>query len=144
MLNLSLEQTDDRAKPLFKDAAGCGEWLKQFQLTNLQLAHSQLITQISELNRYPIPGLERLNTLERLRETVDHVQHDYAKKLVGKPLPLNESELQVFVAIVQLWQTLVSGYRRCLQSYIDGDSQLAPHGALLCQRWPVVQWPGNF
>jgi hypothetical protein len=134
MLNLPLEQTDDHAKPLFKDAAGCTEWLKQFQLTNLQLAHSQLITRMSELNRFPILGLERLNTLERLRETIDHVQDDYAKKLVGKPLPLNESELQVFVAIVQLWQMVVSGYQRCLQSYIDGDSQLAPHGALLCQR----------
>lgn len=134
MLTLPLEPTDDRADPIFKDAASCTQWLAQLQLTNLQLAHSQLLTQINELNRFPMRGLERLNTLERLRETVGYVQDDYAKKLISKPLPLNESELMVFVAIVQLWQALVLGYQRCLQAYIAGDKQLAKHGALLCQR----------
>lgn len=134
MLSLPLEPTDDPADPLFKDAAGCAEWLKQFQLTNLQRAHSLLLTQVRAFNRYPMPGLERLNTLELLRETIAHVQNDYGKKLVAKPLPLNESELLVFVAIVQLWQTVASGYQRCLQAYTAGDSQLARHGALLCQR----------
>lgn len=134
MLTLPLEPTDDRANPLFKDAAGCAQWLGQLQLTNLQLAHSLLLTQINELNRYPMRGLERLNTLELLRETVGYVQDDYAKKLIAKPLPLNESELMVFVAIVQLWQALVLGYQRCLQACIAGDKQLAKHGALLCQR----------
>jgi len=134
MLTLPLEPTDDRADPIFKDAAGCAKWLGQLQLTNLQLAHSQLYTQLGELNRYPMRGLERLNTLELLRETVGYVQDDYAKKLVAKPLPLNESELMVFVAIVQLWQAMVLGYQRCLQACIAGDKQLAKHGALLCQR----------
>ncbi|MBI1887762.1 MAG: hypothetical protein HYS19_05235 [Nitrosomonadales bacterium] len=134
MLTLPLEPTDDRANPLFKDAAGCAQWLSQLQLTNLQLAHSLLLTQINELNRYPMRGLERLNTLELLRETVGYVQDDYAKKLIAKPLPLNESELMVFIAIVQLWQSMVLGYQRCLQAYIAGDKLLAKHGALLCQR----------
>ena len=134
MLTLPLEPTDDRANPLFKDAAGCAQWLSQLQLTNLQLAHSLLLTQINELNRYPMRGLERLNTLELLRETVGYVQDDYAKKLIAKPLPLNESELMVFGAIVQLWQAMVLGYQRCLQACIAGDKLLAKHGALLCQR----------
>ncbi|HEU0219757.1 MAG TPA: hypothetical protein VFQ98_02995 [Gallionella sp.] len=134
MLTLPLEPTDDRANPLFKDAAGCTQWLGQLQLTNLQLAHSLLFTQINELNRYPMRGLERLNTLELLRETVGYVQDDYAKKLIAKPLPLNESELMVFISIVQLWQAMVLGYQRCLQAYMAGDKQLAKHGALLCQR----------
>ncbi|WP_435627599.1 hypothetical protein [Candidatus Ferrigenium straubiae] len=134
MLTLPLEPTDDRANPLFKDAAGCAKWLGQLQLTNLQLAHSLLFSQINELNRYPMRGQERLNTLELLRETVGYVQGDYAKKLIAKPLPLNESELMVFIAIVQLWQAMVLGYQRCLQDYIAGDKQLAKHGALLCQR----------
>ncbi len=86
MLTLPLEPTDDRADPIFKDAAGCAKWLGQLQLTNLQLAHSLLYTQLGELNRYPMRGLERLNTLELLRETVGYVQDDYAKKLIAKPL----------------------------------------------------------
>lgn len=134
MLTLPLEPTDDRANPIFKDAASCARWLGQLQLTNLQLAHSLLLTQLNEFNRYPMRDLERLNTLETLRETVGYVQDDYARKLIGKPLPLNESELMVFVAITQLWQAMVSGYQRCLQSFITDDRQLAKQGALLCQR----------
>ena len=134
MLTLPLEPTDDRANPHFKDAAGCALWLGQLQLTNLQLAHSLLLTQLNELNRYPMRGLERLRTLELLRETVGYVQDDYAKKLISKPLPLNDHELMVFIAIVQLWQALVLGYQRCLQACIAGDRQLEKYGALLCQR----------
>jgi len=134
MLTLPLEPTDDRANPIFKDAAGCTQWLGQLQLTNLQLAHSLLLTQINELNRYPMRGMARLDTLELLRKTVGYVQDDYAKKLIAKSLPLNQSELMVFVAIVQLWQAMVLGYQRCLQAYMAGDRQIARHGALLCQR----------
>jgi cyclic-di-GMP-binding protein len=134
MLTLPLEPTDDLANPLFKNAAGCAQWLKQLQLTNLQLAHSQLLTQINELTRFPMRGSERLNILELLRDTVHHVQNDYAKKLIAKPLPLNESELVIFVAIVQLWQAMTLGYQRCLQTWLAGDMQLSNQDALLCQR----------
>lgn len=134
MLTLPLEPTDDLADPAFKDAASCVKWLAQLQLTNLQLAHSKLQVQISELNRYPMRGLDRLNTLEALRETVNYVQDNYAKKLIAKPLPLNDGEMTVLAAILQLWQALVLGYQRCLQAYIADDKQLASLGALLCQR----------
>ena len=134
MLTLPLEPTDDRANPIFKDEQRCALWLSQLQLTNVQFAHSQLLIQINELNRYPMRGLERLNTLESLRETVGYVQDDFAKKLIAKPLPFNDNELMVFLAILQLWHSMVVGYQRCLQAYIAGDKTLREHGALLCQR----------
>ncbi|MGB8516784.1 MAG: hypothetical protein WCD45_02735 [Gallionella sp.] len=134
MLTLPLDPTDDRANPDFKDAGSCQVWLAQFQLTNLQRAHGQLLTQLNELNRYPMHGLERLRTLEALRETVDHIQEEMAKKLVAKALPLSEHELMIFVAITQLWQAMVGGYQRCLQAYLAGDKKLADIGAMLCQR----------
>lgn len=134
MLFLPLEPTDDRANPQFKDVPGCAKWLAQLQLTNMQVAHSQLLTQISELNRYPMNDVERFKTLEHLRETVAYVQDAYAKKLVGKPLPLSDSELLVFFAVVQLWHELVLGYQRCLQSHAGDDHKLDKHAALLCQR----------
>ncbi len=134
MLTLPIEPTDDRAKPAFKDADGCAQWLGQLHLTNLHLAQGVLRAQLDELNRYPMRGLERLRTLELLRETVSSVQADYAKKLVAKKLPLGKGELSVFAAIVGLWQGMVTGYQRCLQGYMAGDSQLAPYSALLCQR----------
>ncbi len=140
MLTLPLDPTDDRANPIFKDVASCTAWLAQFQLTNLQRAHGQLLTQINELNRYPMAGLERMNTLEALRETVGFIQEDMAKKLIALPLPLSESELQTFVAITQLWQAMVAGYQRCLQAFVAGDKKLAEQGALLCDR--CLQYTG--
>lgn len=134
MLTLPLEPTDDRANPAFRDAAGCAAWLGQLQLTQLQRAHGQLLAQLGEFNRYPMRGLERLHTLELLRETVAHVQADLAKKLLDRPLPLSAGEHLVFSAMIDLWQAMVTAYQRVLQAYIAGDQQLASYGALLCQR----------
>ena len=134
MLTLPLDPTDDRATPAFKDATGCAQWLGQLQLTNLHHAHGVLRAQLDEFNRYPMRGLERMHTLELLRETVSSIQADYARKLAAKKLPLNKDELTVFVSLIGMWQGMVTGYQRCLQAYMAGDAQLAPHSALLCQR----------
>lgn len=134
MLTLPLEPTDDRANPVFKTVAECDRWLNQLQLTNLQLAHSKLLVQLNELNRFAMRATERLAILEALRETLEHVQRDYGRKLIAKPLLLSEAEYLVFVAIVNLWQAMVTGYQRCLQDYLSGDRSVGTQGALLSQR----------
>jgi len=134
MLTLPLEPTDDRANPAFKDASACTHWLGQLQLTNLHQAHATLRFQLDEFNRFPMRGVDRLSVLELLRETVHFIQADYAKKLLAKKLPLNDDELTIFASIVGLWQGMVSGYQRCLQACLAGDSELVVYGALLCQR----------
>jgi hypothetical protein len=134
MLNLPLEPTDDHARPAFNNPASCKKWLNQFQFTNLQAAHATLRSQLDEFNRSPVRGLDRLKTLEMLRETVYYVQGDYAKRLGGKPLPLDEHELTTLNAVTGLWQGMAMGYRRCLQAYEAGDRQLGSLGALLCHR----------
>lgn len=133
-LTLPLEPTDDRANPAFKSVTECQRWLDQLQLTNVQLAHSKLLIQLDELNRFPIRSTERLAILETLREPLEHVQQDYARKLFGKPLLLSEHEYITFVSIVSLWQGMVLGYQRCLQDYLRGDRSIEAQGALVCQR----------
>lgn len=135
MLTLPLEPTDDRAKPAFKNPASCEQWLSRLQFTNLHAVHSLLRTQIDEFNRYPLSVLERLNTLEKLRETVAIVQADYAKKLIAKKLPLSDEEFAILTAIIGLWQGMLTGYQRCLQDFMEGDAQLAKYGVLLCHRF---------
>ena len=134
MLELNLEPDNPLARPAFKDKASCGTWLHQLQLTNLHQAHQVLCLQLAEFNRFPMRGLDRLQILELLRETVVAVQADYAKKLISKKLPFSDDELVIFVAIIGLWKGLVTGYQRCLQSYFDGEAQLADFIALLTQR----------
>ncbi len=129
-----MEPTDKRANPKFKNAATCVKWLAQMQFTNLQVAQAALRAELDDFNRFPARGLERLQTLEALRETVHHVQADYAKKLFARPLPLATAELALLAAINGLWQAMANGYLRCLQDYQAGDSHLAQFGALLCHR----------
>ncbi len=135
MLTLPLEPTDDRANPAFKDPASCELWISKLQFTNLHAVHRILRNQIAEFNRHPMRVLDRLNTLEKLRETVATVQTDYAKKLVAKKLPLSDEEFAILTSITGLWQSMLTGYQRCLQDFMDGDVQLAKYGVLLCHRF---------
>ncbi len=142
MLDLPLAPTDDLAKPSFKDKASCEAWLQQLQLTNLHRAHSIVRTELDELNRFPMLGVDRLHVLEALRETIVILQSDYSKKIIAKKLPFSEDEFTIFVAIIELWQSLVTGYHRCLQSYIAGDYNLAEFAPLLthrCLRYTGIQ-----
>ncbi|HEY6096381.1 MAG TPA: hypothetical protein VIU93_15680 [Gallionellaceae bacterium] len=134
MLSLPLEPTDAQAKPAFRNVATLTQWLAQLQLTNLHAAHQTLRKQLDEFNRLAVSPMDRLQTLELLRETVAIVQADYAKKLITKKLPLNTDELAILVSMLDLWQGLQTGYRRCLQAFIDGDKHLAQHGPLLSHR----------
>lgn len=135
MLTLPLDPTDDRANPAFKNPATCEQWLSKLQFTNLHAVHSLLRTQIDEFNRFPMRVLDRLNTLEKLRETVAIVQADYAKKLIAKKLPLSDEEFAILTAITGLWHGMLTGYQRCLQDFMEGDTQLEKHGVLLCHRF---------
>ncbi|GAB4418018.1 MAG: hypothetical protein OHK0054_08700 [Sideroxydans sp.] len=131
---LDLEPTDDLARPAFHDAATCQQWLGQLQLTNLGLAQATLHRQLEEFNRCPLPGRDRLEALEVLRETVAVVQNDFARKLSGKKLPLNDDELLLLLALNTLWQSMQNGYLRCLQLAAAGEKYLAGQLPLICQR----------
>ncbi|HUX89099.1 MAG TPA: hypothetical protein VMV48_00220 [Gallionellaceae bacterium] len=135
MLILPLEPTDDRANPAFKNPASCEQWLSQLQFTNLHAVHNLLRTQLGEFNRFPMRVLDRLNTLEKLRETVATVQAEYAKKLIAKKLPLSDDEYAILNTIIELWKGMLTGYQRCLQDFMEGDTQLAKYGVLLCHRF---------
>ncbi len=125
---LPLEPTDELAKPAFTDAALCATWIGQLQLTNLNLAQGTLRKQLDELNRYALNEGERFQILEILRDTVAMVQSNFAKKLTGKKLPLADEEFTLLIALSNLWQGMLNGYLRCLQS------QRTAEAAVLCQR----------
>lgn len=131
---LSLDPTDDLAKPAFHDIEGCRKWLSQLQLTNIGMAQGTLRKQIEELNRFAMKGEVRLSILELLRDTVSQLQSDFSKRLVGKPLPLTDDEYLLLTALCSLWQAMASGYLRCLQSAETGDAHMAKRRALLWQR----------
>ena len=134
MLSLQLPVTNTHAKPAFTDLPGCQQWLSQLQFTDIQQAHLSVSAEVSKLNTYTLSAIERLKIMEALRETVAHVQREYAKRFSLKSLPLNAAESAAFASIIDLWRGMLTGYQHCLQACIDGDVELTPSKALLHQR----------
>ncbi|MBU0689416.1 MAG: hypothetical protein KJ850_04450 [Gammaproteobacteria bacterium] len=128
---LSLEPTDNQATPAFHDVEACKKWLSQLQLTNIGMAQGNLRKQIEELNRYAMKAEARFSILELLRDPVAQLQSDFAKRLIGKPLPLTDDEHLLLTALTSLWQAMQNGYLRCLQS---ADTHMEKKRAMLWQR----------
>ena len=134
MYRPSLPETDQPVEPAFADPGSCARWISQFQLTDIRLAHRTLTRKLSGLNRAVLSPLVRLKVTEQLRETVDIVQESYGRKLVGKPLPLSDSESYIRDEIVSLWAEMATSYGHCLNAGIDGEPSVAGHLARICQR----------
>ena len=73
----------------FIDSAGCKRWIDQLTLTNVQLTQQALTSQLASLGAAQIAPLERLKILETLRDPVNFVQAESAKRYAAKPLPLD-------------------------------------------------------
>jgi cyclic-di-GMP-binding protein len=135
-------ESDMTAQPLvstpsslqFTDSAGCKRWLDQLTLTNVQLTQQVLTGQLASLGVAQLPPLERLKILEILRDPVNFVQGESAKRYAGKPLPLEPGESTVWNNVITLWQDMSRNYHHCLKAYREGDLATAPHAALITMR----------
>src|SRR5688572_13258680 len=110
----------------FSDSAGCKRWLDQLTLTNVQLTQQVLIGQLASLSGAHLPPLERLKILETMRDAVNFVQGESAKRYAGKPLPLEAGELTAWSNVVALWQEASRNYQQCLKAYREGELTIAP------------------
>jgi cyclic-di-GMP-binding protein len=135
-------ETDMTAQPLassstrlqFADSVGCKRWIDQLTLTNVQLTQHVLTTQLAALSAANLAPLERLKILETLREPVQFVQGESAKRYAGRPLPLEAGETAVWDNAHALWQEMSRNYQHCLKAYREGDLAIAPHAALVTMR----------
>jgi cyclic-di-GMP-binding protein len=117
-----------------RDAASCKRWVEQLPLTNPTQVQQALTSELKRFLQFGMGPLERLKTLEELRETVELVQVECAKKYGAKPLPLAEMELTLWKQAVDLWQLLRVAYQRCLQDAVEGGEEARKNAALMCQR----------
>jgi hypothetical protein len=128
-----LPTAEAQAAGAFANAAACEQWLAQLQLSDIRAAHLALLREVTQLNHSAIVPSERLKILERLTETVAHVQAESAKRLVGRPLPLADAEAAALKGITGLWAQMVTGYRHVLEK-AAGNAELAAQRPLLTQR----------
>lgn len=134
MLCLNLPELDENVKPAFADSTACAHWVSQFQLTDIRQAHRTVSRKLWELNHAVLPALNRLKITEQLRDTVSIVQSGFARKIFGKPLPLDEAEFTVLEDVISLWAAMSASYGHCLNASLEGDPAVARHLALISQR----------
>lgn len=132
---MAIQPLTPSSSPLqFTDSASCKRWVEQLTLTNVQLTQQVLTGQLVSLGAAQLPPVERLKIMETLREPVQFVQGESAKRYAGKPLPLDEGEAAVWNNVIALWQEASRNYQQCLRAYREGELAIAPHAALISMR----------
>jgi cyclic-di-GMP-binding protein len=133
-VRMKLPELSPKAQPEFADADGCKAWLANVPLANVSTAQYELLTQVEEFNRFPASAAVRLAVLEQLREAVHFVQIEQAKRFTNRALPMAEAESSVFEDTKDLWEEMRTGYMRCLDAAVNGESGMRSQAALICQR----------
>src|SRR5712671_7729435 len=110
---MKLPELSESASPEFTDAASAKAWLEHVPLANVAAAQSELLEQLEEFNTFPAAAAQRLGVLEALREAVNFVQIEQAKRFANRALPMSEADAAVFDATVALWEGMHLGYLRC-------------------------------
>ena len=132
MIHSQLPPPNAAERPAISNAQACRTWLAGLPLTNAPHAQAQLLQQTELLNHSALPSDQRLNILELLFDVIGSVQQECARRFVGKPLPLADSEQAAYAASQALWQGLTANYLHCLKTCIAAGSD-GP-AALIAQR----------
>jgi cyclic-di-GMP-binding protein len=131
---MKLPELSESASPEFADAAACKAWLEHIPLANVAAAQGELVAQLEEFNRFPVAATQRLAVLETLREAVNFVQIEQAKRFSNRALPMSDTEAAVFNVTIGLWDQMRIGYQRCLDAALNRDAGMRAQAALICQR----------
>ncbi|HUQ76878.1 MAG TPA: hypothetical protein VM183_19320 [Burkholderiales bacterium] len=131
---MKLPDLSESAAPEFSDAATCKAWLENVPLANVVAAQGELLAQLEEFNRFPVASSQRLAVLEALREAVNFVQIEQAKRFTNRALPLSDAEKTAFDTTIALWEQMRIGYQRCLDAALNRDSAMRAQAALVAQR----------
>ncbi|MEW5782624.1 MAG: hypothetical protein ACOY6N_05855 [Pseudomonadota bacterium] len=131
---LDLPPTSTAAVPHFSTLPACREWIDRLPMANPSLAQKMLLDELRLLNGYTLPAPLRLELLEALQKPLFLVQEESAPLFAGKPLPLAPIEQTSLETTHALWQAALTGYLRCLEAVLRGDTGCLPNAALVCER----------
>jgi len=134
MTDFALPKLVASAAPEFTDAATAKAWLEHVPLANVTAAQHELMLQIEEFNAFDCKAVTRLAVMEALREAVNFVQIEQARRFTNRALPMAEAESTAFAGTLDLWEQTRIGYLRGLEAAAAGDAAVAGQAALICQR----------
>lgn len=125
----------------FFDARSCKEWLKAIPLTSVAQAQQTLLDALRMLNAdAAFAPLERLTSMELMRDKVGFLLGEQRSRYVGKTLPLPNADMVAWNVSNMLLGEMETGYRRCYQDAQGEGRQLTPHAALIIQR--IIRYIG--
>jgi hypothetical protein len=134
MTDFTLPELATDAAPEFTDPPTCKAWLANVPLANVAEAQRQLLEQLTGFNRFASKAANRLAVLEAIRESVNFVQIEQAKRFTSRAQPMVDAETAVFDDTIALWEQMRVGYLRCLESAAGGEFGMRSHAAQICQR----------
>ncbi len=123
----------------FGNAHECKEWLGALPLTNIPHAQALVLDALRALNRAEFEPIERLKTLELLRDKVAFLQGEQRSRYFGKTLPLSSNDSAAWNTGRLLLEEMEAGYRAC-RAHAGADGPLHAHAALIAQR--VMRYVG--
>ena len=132
--DFALPQLAAQAAPEFMDSASAKAWLEHVPLANLGAAQHQMLLQVEEFNRFATSPSVRLEVLETLRDAINFVQIEQAKRFTHRALPIAQAEAKTFADTIDLWSEIRSGYLRCLEAAERNDAGMRERAGLLAQR----------
>jgi hypothetical protein len=118
----------------FADARGCKEWLGALPLTNIPQAQGQVLETLTALNESDIAPMERVKSLELMRDKIAFLQGEQRARYFGKTLPLSANDNSAWATGRSLLEAMETGYRRALEAAAANQDGLGEHAALIAQR----------
>jgi len=118
----------------FADARGCKEWLGALPLTNIPQAQAQVLETLATMNESELPAMDRLKSLELMRDKIAFLQGEQRARYFGKTLPLSANDNSAWATGRSLLEAMEAGYRRSLEAAAMNQDGLGEHAALIAQR----------
>ena len=114
-------------------ASNAKQWLRELPISDARSAHHAVSALLRELSQVTPGPRERLEILETVRGHVAGIDLRYARRYVGKPLPLGVAERSAFNHAQAQWRALAAAYLEVFEASLN-VADLAPHHALCLAR----------
>lgn len=116
------------------DLAATQSFLAQISTALPAQRQAQLLTQLKLLVDARIPGGERLQILEALRNTTLEAQHTRSREYWGRPVPFDADTREIFDRSIALWRALADAYESLIADMAGAAPELAEHAEVVCYR----------
>jgi len=119
---------------VFSDAEGASRWAKTLPLLPVGQAYDALTGQLKACAAAQMPPRERAKIAEILREQVNHLHTELARRYAGRPQPEGEREAEAVDQAIGVWHALWEQYSTCLKPLLEGDPELLGVKSKILQR----------